>query len=157
MTTMTSRQRVRAALDHRTPDRVPVEFGATPTTGIHVSCVEALRRHHGLEQRPVKVHEPYQMLGWIEADLADVLGLAVEAVCPHKTIFGFVNDDWQEFLLPWGQQVLVSAEFVTSVDANGDLLMYPEGDATAAPSGRMPTGGYFFDTIIRQPPVDELL
>jgi hypothetical protein len=155
MTTMTSRQRVRAALDHRTPDRVPVEFGATPTTGIHVSCVEALRRHHGLEQRPVKVHEPYQMLGWIEADLADVLGLDVEAVCPHKTIFGFVNDDWQEFLLPWGQQVLVSAEFVTSVDANGDLLMYPEGDATAAPSGRMPTGGYFFDTIIRQPPVDD--
>jgi hypothetical protein len=33
--------------------------------------------------------------------------------------------------------------------------MYPEGDLAAPPSGRMPKGGYFFDTIIRQPPIDE--
>ncbi|MBT3346202.1 MAG: methyltransferase [Gemmatimonadetes bacterium] len=152
---MTGRQRVRAALEHRTPDRIPVEFGATPTTGMHVTCVEALRQHYGLEERPVKVHEPYQMLGWIEPDLADVLGLDVDAVNPHKTIFGFTNQDWREFRLPWGQTVLVSANFVTTADANGDLLIYPEGAADASPSGRMPTGGYFFDTIIRQPPIDE--
>jgi hypothetical protein len=155
MSSMTGRQRVRAALEHRTPDRIPVEFGATPTTGMHVTCVEALRQHYGLEERPVKVHEPYQMLGWIEPDLADVLGLDVDAVNPHKTIFGFTNQDWREFRLPWGQTVLVSANFVTTADANGDLLIYPEGAADASPSGRMPTGGYFFDTIIRQPPIDE--
>ena len=33
--------------------------------------------------------------------------------------------------------------------------MYPEGDRTAPPSGRMPKGGYYFDTIIRQEPIDE--
>ena len=37
----------------------------------------------------------------------------------------------------------------------GDLLMYPEGDTSAAPSGRMPKGGYFFDAIIRQEPIEE--
>jgi hypothetical protein len=33
--------------------------------------------------------------------------------------------------------------------------MYPEGDRSALPSGRMPAGGYYFDTIIRQPPIDD--
>ena len=155
MTEMTSRDRVRATLEHRTPDRIPVEFGATPTTGMHVTCVAALREHFGLEPRPVMVHEPYQMLGWIDPDLQEALGIDVDAVCPQKTIFGFANENWREFRLPWDQEVLVSEHFVTTTDAKGDLLMYPEGDATAPPSGRMPVGGYFFDTIIRQEPIDD--
>ena len=39
---------------------------------------------------------------------------------------------------------------------NGDLLIYPEGDRKAPASGRMPKGYYFFDTIVRQPPVSGL-
>ncbi|HRR06893.1 MAG TPA: uroporphyrinogen decarboxylase family protein, partial [Victivallales bacterium] len=38
---------------------------------------------------------------------------------------------------------------------NGALLIYPQGDTKAPPSGRMPTNSYFFDTIIRQQPIDE--
>ena len=34
---LTSRQRLQATLNHRQPDRVCVDFGATPVTGIHVS------------------------------------------------------------------------------------------------------------------------
>jgi len=33
--------------------------------------------------------------------------------------------------------------------------MYPEGDQSAPPSGRMPSGGWYFDAIVRQPPIDE--
>jgi hypothetical protein len=33
--------------------------------------------------------------------------------------------------------------------------MYPEGDRDARPSGRMPADGYYFDTIVRQPPIDD--
>jgi hypothetical protein len=76
-------------------------------------------------------------------------------VYPYTTMFGFPNEGWRECRLPWGQVVLVSEHFQTTTDANGDLLIYPEGDRQAPPSGRMPTGGYFFDTIIRQPPLDE--
>jgi hypothetical protein len=57
--------------------------------------------------------------------------------------------------MPDGLEVLVSADFRFTVDANGDTLIYPEGDLTAAPSGRMPRDGYFFDTIVRQEPIDE--
>ena len=45
--------------------------------------------------------------------------------------------------------------FQTSLDAGGDLLIYPEGDRGARPSGRMPKSGFFFDTIVRQDPIDE--
>jgi hypothetical protein len=34
-------------------------------------------------------------------------------------------------------------------------LMYPEGDHSAPPSGKIPQDGFYFDTLIRQPPIDE--
>jgi hypothetical protein len=51
--------------------------------------------------------------------------------------------------------VLVPEGFQTALDGNGDLVIYPEGDREAPPSGRMPKAGFFFDTIIRQDPIDE--
>lgn len=152
---MTKKERVLAALDHRQPDRLPVDFGSTGVTGMHVSCVAALRGYLGLENRPVKVHEPCQMLGLFEDDLQSALGLDVEGVFPRRTMFGYSNHDWKPWRMPDGLEVLVSEDFRVSVDANGDTLIYPEGDTSVAPSGRMPRGGYFFDAIARQPPIEE--
>jgi uroporphyrinogen-III decarboxylase len=150
-----SRDRVLAALDHREPDAVPVDFGGTPVTGVHASCVAALRNHYGLERAPVKVHEPYQMLGIVEDDLKRAMGVDVEGVPGRETLFGFRNDDWKTWKMPDGLEVLVSADFNTTTDTNGDTLIHPKGDLSAPPSGRMPAGGYFFDTIIRQDEIDE--
>jgi hypothetical protein len=152
---MTSRERLRSALAHKSAGGIPVDFGSTAVTGIHVSCVAGLREYYGLERRPVKVHEPYQMLGLIEEDLQNAMGIDVIGIYPYKTMFGFPNEQWKEFRLPWGQDVLVSVDFRTTADTGGDLLIYPEGDTTAPPSGRMPVGGYFFDTIVRQPVFQE--
>lgn len=152
---MTSRERVLAALAHKDPDRIPIDFGSTAVTGVHVSCVDALRRHFGLSRGPVKVHEPYQMLGLVEPDLQGAMGLDADGVTARKTIFGFPNRNWREWRMPDGLEVLVSEEFRTTVGASGDILIYPEGDPTAPPSGRMPSDGYFFDTIVRQDPLDE--
>ncbi|HET8550597.1 MAG TPA: methyltransferase, partial [Bryobacteraceae bacterium] len=63
---MTSRDLVLTSLEHREPPRVPVDFGSTGVTGIHVTCVAELRNYYGLEKRPVRVHEPYQMLGTVD-------------------------------------------------------------------------------------------
>lgn len=152
--TTSSRQRVLAALAHRAPDRVPVDFGSTGVTGIHVSCVAALRDHYGLEKRPVKVHEPYQMLGLVEEDLQQALGIDVQGVFRRKTMFGFPVGDWK----PWrfnGLDVLVPGRFEVDEEPNGDTTIYPEGDRTAPPSGRMPKGFHFFDAIVRQEPLDD--
>lgn len=150
-----SRQRVRTALAHRSPDRIPVDFGSSFITGIHCSVVEPLRQHYGLERRPVKVVEPYQMLGLVEDDLKDAMGIDVTSIFPRKTIFGFTNEGWKEFRTPWGQTVLVPELFRYRREPDGDVFIYPAGDTTVPPSGHMPASSYFFDSIIRQQPYDE--
>ena len=134
-----------------------MDFGSTGVTGMHASCVAALRGYFGLEKRPVKIHEPYQMLGLLEDDLQSALGIDVEGVFPRKTMFGFANRDWKPWRMPGGLDVLVSEDFRVTLDSNGDILIYPEGDMSVAPSGRMPRDGYFFDSIVRQPPLDDTL
>ena len=105
---MSGRDRVRKALSHKQPDQVPIDFGATAVTGMHVSCVAALRDFYGLEPRPIKVHEPYQMLGKIEEDLQTVLGIDTEGVFPLETMFGFQNVKWKTWQMPHGLEVLVA-------------------------------------------------
>ena len=147
--------RIRASLDHRSPDRVPIDFGSTPVSGMHVSCVAALRRHYGMEPRPVKVIEPGQMLGEIDEELKTAIGIDAEGVYRRMTRFGFPAVDWKPWRMPDGLEVLVPGRFMTTTDMNGDILLYPHGDLAASPSARMPDGGYFFDSIIRQLPIEE--
>jgi Uroporphyrinogen decarboxylase (URO-D) len=152
---MTSKERVLASLNHREPDAVPVDFGSTAVTGIHVNAVAALREFYGLGRQPVKVYEPYQMLGLIEEDLKKVMGIDIEGIPAPETLFGFRNENWKPYTLDSGLAVLVSEHFRTTKGPNGDTLIYPKGDLSARPSGRMPRNGFYFDTIIRQEPLDE--
>lgn len=153
---MTSRERLGAALDHRQPDRVPVDFGATAVTGIHVSVVHRLRqRLLGDTEYRVKVIEPYQMLGEVDDALREALGIDVIGVPGRKTLFGTESKDWKPFTLFDGTPCLVSGDFNVTPAPDGGWYMYPEGDTSAPPSGHMPEGGYFFDAVIRQDPIDE--
>lgn len=153
---MTSKERVLKSLNYEQPDKLPMDFGSSFITGVHCSVVAELRRHYGLEDRPVKVCEPYQMLGEIEEDLLDAMGVDVQPIFPQRTIFGFPNEDWKPWTTPWGQDVLVSRHFETKTDNQGNTYIYPEGDRSAPPSGHMPKTGYFFDTIERiDPDFDE--
>jgi Uroporphyrinogen decarboxylase (URO-D) len=152
---MTSKERVKESLNHKQTDKVVVDFGSTSVTGIHILAVEKLRNYYGLEKKIVKVLEPYQMLGDLDEELISVLGIDTIGVFPKNTMFGFPNEGWKEFKTFWGQEVLVPGNFNTSFDGNGDLLIYPEGDFGAPPSGRMPKASYFFDSIIRQETFDE--
>jgi Uroporphyrinogen decarboxylase (URO-D) len=149
---MNSRDRVNLALSHREPDRVPLDLGAAPTTGMHVSSVYLLRQALNLDPpgTPVKVVEPYQMLGEIKPDLMAVIGVDVVGLWPPTNLFGFRNEDWKPWLLFDGTPVLVPGSFNTHPELDGSILMYPEGDHSALPSGRMPKGGFYFDSLPRQ-------
>ena len=57
---MTPRQRVLAALEHRPPDRVPIDLGGNQT-GIHKLAYEALLDHLGIKD-PVVVMDAVQQL-----------------------------------------------------------------------------------------------
>jgi len=145
-----------AALNHEEPDRVPVDLGASPVTGMHASTVYALRQKLRLDPpgTPVKVIEPYQMLGEITFDLIEALGIDVVGLCSKMTMFGFENEGWKPWELFDGTPVLVPKKFNTRPDDKGNILMYPQGDTSVPPCAKMPKGGFYFDAIDRQKPID---
>ena len=153
---MNGRERLAATLNHQQPEGVCVDFGATFVTGIHVTALTRLRKAVlGDDSYRVKVIEPYQMLGEVDDELRDALGIDVIGLLPHKSIFGTVQDNWKPFTMFDGTECLVPGNFNTTQDEKGDVLIYPEGDTSVPPSGRMPKDGLFFDSIIRQEPIDE--
>jgi hypothetical protein len=152
---MTSRERVRRAINHRPTDRVPIDLGSTPVTGIAASTYYRLRQALGLPAAPVKVSEPFQILGDVEDEVRQILGVDTIGLWGRGTIFGYINEGWKPWTLPDGTPALVSKNFQIDVDENGDTLIYAKGDRSAPPSGRLPKGGYYFDSIIRQEPIDE--
>jgi hypothetical protein len=154
---MNSRQRVELALNHQEPDRIPLDLGASAVTGMHFVSVYKMRQALGLDApgTPVKIVEPYQLLGEIQPDLMDALGVDVVALGSQKTLFGFKNEGWKPWTFHDGTPALVPEGFNTHPESNGDILMYPEGDSSVLPSGRLPKGGWYFDTIVRQPPIDD--
>jgi len=154
---MNSRERLDATLNHREPDKVCVDFGATFVTGMHVRLIDKLRRAVlGDQNFLVKVNEPYQMLGEVDDELRAALGIDVIGALTRTSILGTDESDWKSFTMFDGTEVLVPHNFNTTIEEeSGDLLAYPQGDTSVAPSVRMPRGGYFFDSIVRQPPIDE--
>jgi len=149
-----SRERVILALSHQEPDRVPLDLGGSVVTGMHVSTVYALRQALELDppDTPVKVVEPYQMLGEIAPDLRKVLGVDIIGLGSRTTMFGFKNENWKPWRLFDGTPVLVPSKFNLELDSKGNILMYPQGDRSVPPCARMPKNGFFFDAIERQLP-----
>ena len=153
---MTCRQRLQTTLAHQQPDRVCVDFSATPVTGIHASAVTRLRRALlGDNDFRVKVTEPYQVLGEIDDQLRAALGIDAIGVAARCSMFGTQQTGWKPFTLNDGTEVLVTEDFNVTRDEQGNTYIYPEGDTSVPASGHMPKTGYFFDSIVRQDPVDE--
>lgn len=136
---------------------MPLDLGGSAVTGMQVDTVYLLRQALRLDApgTPVKVVEPYQMLGEIKPDLMERLGVDVVGLGLPETLFGFKNEGWKPWKTFAGTPVLVPERFNTEPDTNGDILMYPQGDRSAPPSGRMPKDGFYFDAIVRQPPIHD--
>jgi len=152
---MNGRQRVAAAIAHQDTGVIPIDFGSTSVTGMHVKQVAALRDHYGLEKRPVRVCDPYQMLGEIDAELQEIIGVDCIPVRGRWDLFNIDETRLHEQVTPWGQPVLIAEDIDLTTDAQGDAYIYPAGDKSCPPSGRMPAKSYFFDAIERKLDVDD--
>jgi hypothetical protein len=154
---MTSRERILAAINHRQPDQVPVDFGATVVSGIAAGVIPGLRVALGLDAapQPIKVFEPIQMLGEVSDDLRRRLHGDCAGIFGASNRFGFKNADWKEWTLFDGTRVLVPGKFNTEPDGNGDIFQYPGGDRSLRASSKMPKDGLYFDAVVRQQPIDD--
>ncbi|MDU1892602.1 MAG: uroporphyrinogen decarboxylase family protein [Dysgonomonas sp.] len=151
----TSKQRVLDALNHRNSDRVPVDFGTTGVTGIHCKVIAELRRHYGLEDRPVKIVEPFQMLGEVDEELQQILRTDCTGIYGRKDMFSIEETEFREQVTPWGQSVLIAKDIDLTPDEAGDVYVYAEGDRSYAPCAVMPQGCYFVNAIERTDHYDE--
>jgi len=152
---MTSRERIRSALEFRTPDRTPRDFGATAVTGISASFIFKLRQALGLPEKPIPIFCPYQMLGEVDDDLRRILRIDTTSVWPSGNLFGFDNTPTKPFTMNDGTPVLVPDAFNTVYEPNGRLYQYACGDRNYPPSGVMPKDGFYFDATVRSKPVED--
>ena len=97
---MTSRERVLAALNHREPDRVPIDFSGHRSSGIAAIAYPRLRKFLGLPPRPIRVYDVIQQLAIVDEDVLDRFG--VDTIELGR---GFALDDksWSPWTLPDGR------------------------------------------------------
>ena len=88
---MNSSELLQQTLSHKELEWIVIDMGFTAVTGIHAQAVENLRNYYGLEKKPVRVIEPYQMLGLVEDDLIEALGIDVIGAWGRDNMFGYNN------------------------------------------------------------------
>ena len=96
---MTPRERILSALEHRQPDRVPVDFGAHRSSGISAIAYAKLKKHLGIDSGDIYVYDMVQQLAVIESEVLD--RLQVDTIELGR---GFLTDaaDWKPWQLPDG-------------------------------------------------------
>lgn len=142
MSTMTSRERVRAALTHREPDRVPVDIGASRITAISAIAYQNLLPHLGLDE-PVKVYDVKQQLALPSLDFIDRLGgdvVQLHRLGPTSGMAFLEIDRWQPWRLTDGRPCLAPAALEESTGPDGMIEIRRDGVLHAR---RSPESFYF--------------
>jgi uroporphyrinogen decarboxylase len=83
---MNSRERVKLALEHKEPDRVPFDLSATYVTGIHVRAYNRWREALGLPWVEPRIFEMLQQLAVVDDDMVEILGVDVRPVTPSGSL-----------------------------------------------------------------------
>ena len=138
--TMTSRERVLVSIAHRQPDRVPVDLGATPSSGISTIAYYNLKKHLGLTNGHTRVYDVVQQLAQPEDDILEHFGVDVIDV---GRAFNSRNEDWTNITLLTGQQVQFPAWFKPVDNGKGGWDAFaPDGTRIATMPNKIAT---FFD------------
>jgi uroporphyrinogen decarboxylase len=137
---MNGRDRVLAALDHRQPDKVAIDFGGHRSSGVAALVYPKLRRALGLPPRPIRVYDPIQQLAIIDEDVLDRFG--VDTIELGR---GYALEDrfWRDWTLPDGTPCLMPVWALPERDAGQWLLRSPGGRVL----GRMPQGALYFEQV----------
>lgn len=135
---MTHRERVLAALEHREPDRTPIDFGGHRSSGIAAIAYPKLRAALGLPPRPVRVYDPVQQLAVLDDDVLERFG--VDTIELGRA-FGLAEADWAEWPLPDGAPAYMPRWALPRRDANRWAITSPSGRVIA----QMPDSALYFE------------
>ena len=90
---MNSRQRILAAIDHKEPDRVPVDLGSTPCTSISAIAYHNLKRYLGIKTGHTRVYDVVQQLAQPENEILE--RFKIDALDVGRT-FNTNDEDWYD-------------------------------------------------------------
>jgi uroporphyrinogen decarboxylase len=111
---MKPRERVMLALDHKEPDRIPIDLGATIVSSITRSSYIALKGHLGLPLEEIKMLDYVQQLPYLDGALMDRFGVDFRMVqLPAATAPGlevFEEGDYYAFIDRWGSKLHMPKE-----------------------------------------------
>ena len=131
--TLSRRQRVLNAIDHKPVDRFPIDLGAHFSTGISAFAYWELRKFLGLDCDRIELIDSVQMLARVEDDIIEHFHIDTK----------LLRARWKR-PVPWN----VRGEYTFQTCSKLDPQLQPNGDYTVCADGqkmRMPKGGFFFD------------
>ncbi|MHB1150829.1 MAG: uroporphyrinogen decarboxylase family protein [Eubacteriales bacterium] len=127
--TMTSRERVLCAINHKKADRVPIDLGMHFSTGISAFAYYNLREYLGLDTAHIEMPDMVQLLARVDEDIIERFHIDTILVNPLYESYSH----WK----PYGKY-----EF--DVPSNAPLQKAAD-DGWTMDSLRMPPKGFFFD------------
>ena len=147
---MTSRERVRLAIQHTEPDRVPIDLGGMGSTNIMAIAYNKLKKHLGIEGGTTRLYDWGQQLcepeSWLlERFHVDVIALSrsLSPVTDPELTREYeekLGGKWKPWTLPDGSAAEASASFNPEPDGAGGWQMRNERGVWAV----MPKGTLYF-------------
>jgi uroporphyrinogen decarboxylase len=106
---MTSRERVIQSLNHKEPDRVPIDLGATIVSSIVKQTYIELKQHLGMPVENIKMLDYVQQLPYVDDALMERFGVDFRMVqLPSATMVGvdiFEEGEYYAFIDRWGAKL----------------------------------------------------
>lgn len=136
---MNSKERILAAIHHQEPDGVPVDLGATPSSGISAIAYANLKQHLRIQSGHTRVYDVIQQLAQPEDEILDRYHIDVLDI---GRAFNTRDEDWHDFSLPQGNAVQFPAWFKPVLQSNG---VWDAFDAEGTRIATMPESATFFD------------
>ena len=138
---MNSRARVRAALEHRNPDKIPIDFGGHRSSGISAMAYARLKRALGITSGDIYVYDMMQQLAIIEEPV--LTALEVDTVELGRA-FWHEERFWKEWTLPDGTPCKVPTSANLARRGEEWYLLAPD----STPVGVQKPGCDFFEQIL---------
>jgi uroporphyrinogen decarboxylase len=135
---MTSRERVLNAIDHKQSDRIPLDLGSTPSSGISAIAYNNLKKHLGYADGHTRVYDVVQQVVQVEDPIVEKFGVDVLDI---GRTFNVEDDDWYDVKLADGSTAQWPSWF-HPVREGTEQRFYDEKGTLIA---RMPDGATFFD------------
>jgi len=117
---MKSQERIVMAINHKEPDRVPIDLNGHRSSGIMAQTYIALREELGLPKSRLYVYDFIQQLALVEDDMLDAVGADVIEIGNSAQ---FDPSYWKEWQLPDGIPCLIPA-FIPVKRVNNDNIVY---------------------------------